>query len=218
VATDKRERQRAARLEKTVAEQTAAKRARTRGTGLRVVVAALVVLAVLFGVSQLMGDDDNDTATEDSDSTDSTPIDPSEGEFTNPELAEEVLAREAPTPAPPPADTAAGALEMSTITEGEGDEAAAGDTIVAHYVGVLSDGTTFDESWSGGQPITVTVGTGQVITGWDEGLIGAKIGERRHLLIGSDKAYGANGSPPAIPPNAPLAFDVDVVDIVPGEG
>jgi FKBP-type peptidyl-prolyl cis-trans isomerase len=107
---------------------------------------------------------------------------------------------------------------MSTITEGEGDGAAAGDTIVAHYVGVLSDGTTFDESWSGGQPITVTVGTGQVITGWDEGLIGAKIGERRHLLIGSDKAYGANGSPPAIPPNAPLAFDVDVVDIVPGEG
>jgi peptidylprolyl isomerase len=217
VATDKRERQRAARLEKTVAEQTAAKRARTRGTGLRVVVAALVVLAVLFGVSQLMGDDD-DTATEDSDSTDSTPIDPSEGEFTNPEVAEEVLAREAPTPAPPPADTAAGALEMSTITEGEGDGAAAGDTIVAHYVGVLSDGTTFDESWSRGQPITVTVGTGQVITGWDEGLIGAKIGERRHLLIGSDKAYGANGSPPDIPPNAPLAFDVDVVDIVPGEG
>jgi peptidylprolyl isomerase len=218
VATDKRERQRAARLEKTYAEQTAAKRARTRNTGLRVVIAAVVVLAVLFGVSQLVGDDNDDAATSDEDSTASTPIDQSEAEFTNPELAEDVLGREAPTPEPPPADTAADALEASTLIEGEGEGAASGDMITAHYVGVLSDGTVFDESWSRGQTIPVTLGTGGVIAGWDEGLVGAKIGERRHLVIGSDNAYGAQGSPPAIPANAPLAFDVDIVDIQPGTG
>jgi peptidylprolyl isomerase len=219
VATDKRERQRAARLEKTFAEQTAAKRARTRSTGLRVVIAAVLVLAVLFGVSQLMGDDDGgDAATSDEDSTTSTPIDQSEAEFTNPELAEQVLARDAPTPAPPPADTAADALEVTTVIEGEGDGAAAGDIVTAHYAGVLSDGTVFDESWSTGQTIPVTLGTGGVIAGWDEGLVGAKIGERRHLVIGSDNAYGAEGRPPAIPANAPLAFDVDIVDIQPGSG
>ena len=221
VATDKRERQRSAKLEKTVAQQTAAKRAKTRSTGLRVVVAAVLVLAVLFGVSQFMGDDNDDdtAATDETESTtDSTPIDPAEADFTNPELAEEVLAREAPTPEPPPADTAADALETSTLIEGEGDGVAAGDTISAHYVGVLADGTAFDESWSRGETITVTVGQGQVIPGWDEGLIGAKIGERRHLVIGSDNAYGPQGSPPAIPANAPLAFDVDIVDIQPAAG
>lgn len=219
MATDKRERQRAARLEKTFAEQTAAKRARTRSTGLRVVIAAVLVLAVLFGVSQLMGDEEGgDAATSDEDSTASTPIDQSEAEFTNPELAEEVLAREAPTTAPPPPDTAADALEVTTVIEGEGDGAAAGDIVTAHYVGVLSDGTVFDESWSTGQTIPVTLGTGGVIPGWDEGLVGAKIGERRHLVIGSDNAYGAQGRPPAIPANAPLAFDVDIVDIQPSSG
>ena len=82
---------------------------------------------------------------------------------------------------------------------------------------MLSDGTQFDESWSGGEPFPVTIGTGQVIPGWDQGLIGVKIGERRHLVIGADNAYGAAGSGP-IPPNAPLAFDVDVVDIQPAAG
>jgi FKBP-type peptidyl-prolyl cis-trans isomerase len=220
VATDKRERQRAARLEKTFAEQTAAKRARTRSTGLRVVIAAVLVLAVLFGVSQLMGDDNDgdNAATSDEDSTGSTPIDQSEAEFTNPELAEEVLGREAPTPEPPPADTAAGALETTTLIEGEGEGAAAGDLVTVLYHGVLADGTTFDESWSDQRTFPVTLGEGAVIAGWDEGLVGAKIGERRHLVIGSDNAYGAQGNPPAIPANAPLAFDVDVVDIQPGSG
>jgi peptidylprolyl isomerase len=217
VATDKRERQRAARLEKTVAQQTAVKRARTRRTGLRVLIAAVVVLGLLFGASQLMGDDDEDTATGD-EASDSTPIDESEADFTNPELADEVLAREPPTPEPPPADTPADALEITTLIEGEGEGVAAGDVITAHYHGVLSDGSTFDQSWERGETISVTVGAGEVIPGWDEGLIGAKIGERRHLAIGSNKAYGAAGSPPNIPANAPLAFDIDIVDIQPGGG
>jgi FKBP-type peptidyl-prolyl cis-trans isomerase FkpA len=208
VGTEKRERQRAARLDKISAQATAAKREKTRGTAIRIAVAAVVVLGVLFGVSQLMGDDDSDTETS-SDTT--TPG------YTNPELAEQVLAREAPAPQPPPADTAATALESSTLIEGEGEGAQAGDLVTVHYAGVLSDGTPFDDSWSRGEPFPVTLGAGEVITGWDQGLVGVKIGERRHLVIGADNAYGASGSG-SIPPNAPLAFDVDVVDIQPAAG
>lgn len=219
MATDKRERQRAARLEKTAAELTAAKREKTKRTAIRLVVAAAVVLAVLFGVSQLMGDDDQaETPADEADTETTAPDDTTEPpapQYTNPELAEEVLGREPPEPAPPPEDTAGDALETTTVIEGEGDGAQAGDIVTVHYVGVLSDGTTFDESWSRGEPIQVPVGQGAVISGWDEGLVGATIGERRHLLIGADNAYG-DADQGVIPPNSPLAFDVDVVDIQPG--
>jgi peptidylprolyl isomerase len=219
VATDKRERQRAARLEKTAAELTAAKREKTKRTAVRLVVAAAVVLAVLFGVSQLMGDDDQaETPADEADTETTAPDDTTEPpapQYTNPELAEEVLGREPPEPAPPPEDTAGDALETATLIEGEGDGAEAGDIVTVHYVGVLSDGTTFDESWSRGEPFQVPLGQGAVISGWDEGLIGATIGERRHLLIGADNAYG-EADQGVIPPNSPLAFDVDVVDIQPG--
>jgi peptidylprolyl isomerase len=206
-----------------VAQATAAKRARRRGTGIRIAVAAVVVVLVLFGVTQLMGDDGGDsTETSGDDATsettgadETTTPETTTPEYTNPGLAEEVLAREPPVPQAPPADTAADALEATTLIEGEGEGAQAGDTLTVHYAGVLSDGTQFDASWTQGQPFPVTLGQGAVIPGWDEGLIGARIGERRHLLIGSDNAYGPEGRPPTIPPAAPLAFDVDIVDIQP---
>jgi peptidylprolyl isomerase len=219
VGTEKRERQKAARLEKISEQATAAKRERTRGTAIRIAVGAVVVVGILFGVSQLMGDDDGDTETSSGDETSTTlgPTDTTTPEYTNPDLAEQVLAREPPTPQPPPADTPAAALESTTLIEGEGEGAVAGDTITVHYAGVLSDGTEFDASWTRGDPFPVTIGTGEVIPGWDQGLIGVKIGERRHLVIGADNAYGAAGQG-SIPPNAPLAFDVDVVDIQPAAG
>jgi len=222
VGTEKRERQKAARLEKISTQATAAKRDRTRGTAVRIAVAAVVVLGVLFGVSQLMGDDNDDSSSDtetssgdctvDAPTASTTPIDTAA--YSNPALASEVLEREPPAPEPPPDDTAADALEQTTVIDGEGTGAAAGDTVTVQYAGVLSDCTMFDESWSRGEPFSVPLGQGQVIPGWDEGLVGAKIGERRHLVIGSDNAYGAQGQG-TIPPDAPLAFDVDVVDIQP---
>jgi peptidylprolyl isomerase len=110
-------------------------------------------------------------------------------------------------------------VEVTTLIQGEGEGAAAGDTVTVHYVGVLSDGTEFDESWSRGQPFPVeNLGQASVIPGWNEGLVGAKIGERRRLEIGANKAYGAAGNPPTIPANAPLAFEIDVVDITKPNG
>jgi peptidylprolyl isomerase len=220
VGTDKRDRQKAGRAARAESELIAARSAKRRRSIIRFAVSAVVVLALLFGYSLLAGDDDGGGSTEAADSSttvaDTTPPTTAAPEYSNPELAEEVLAREAPDPEPPPADTPADALESTTLIEGEGEAAVAGDQLTVHYVGKIADGTVFDESWSGGQPFPVTIGTGQVIKGWDEGLIGAKVGERRRLVLGADNAYGdqATGE---IPANAPLAFEVDVIDIQPGD-
>lgn len=218
MGTDKRDRQKAGRAARAEAELIAARKARRRRTIIRFAVSAVVVLALLFGYSLLAGDDDgggtetSGSATTEADTTATTAA----PEYSNPELAEEVLAREAPDPEPPPADTPADALETETLIEGEGEAAKAGDQLTVHYVGKIPDGTVFDESWSKGQPFPVTIGTGQVIKGWDEGLVGAKIGERRRLVLGADNAYGDQEAG-EIPANSPLAFEVDVIDIQPGD-
>jgi FKBP-type peptidyl-prolyl cis-trans isomerase len=206
VGTDKRERQRQGRQAKTVAEERLAKRQRTRSTAVRLGIALVVVLGGAFVVS-LLTRDDSSNSTETADTTTTVA-------YSNPQLAAEVLAREPPVPANAPADIAPDAVKVTTLIKGQGEGAAAGDTVLVHYVGVLSDGTQFDDSWSRGQPFPVeNLGQASVIPGWNEGLIGAEIGERRRLEIGSDKAYGAAGQPPTIPANAPLAFEIDVVDI-----
>ena len=199
-----------------MAEEAAARRQKTKRTGVRLGIGLAIVLAVAFGYSLLTRDDNSSDNTETADTTTTAAGDQTATSvaYSNPELAAEVLAREPPIPANAAADTPPGAVEVTTLIEGQGEGAAAGDTVTVHYVGVLSDGTEFDQSWSRGQPFAVeNLGQASVIAGWNEGLVGAKIGERRRLEIGSDKAYGATGNPPTIPANAPLAFEIDVVDI-----
>jgi peptidylprolyl isomerase len=215
VGTEKRERQRLGKQARSEAEQTAARRQKTKRTGVRLGIGLVIVLAVAFAYSLLTRDDSSDsTETGDTTTTAAADATTTTVAYSNPELAAEVLAREPPVPANASADTPADAVQVETLIEGQGEGAAAGDTVTVHYVGVLSDGTEFDESWSGGQPFVVeNLSQASVIPGWNEGLVGAKIGERRRLEIGSDKAYGAAGNPPTIPANAPLAFEIDVVDI-----
>jgi FKBP-type peptidyl-prolyl cis-trans isomerase len=104
---------------------------------------------------------------------------------------------------------------VSTLIEGNGRAAAAGDRVTVHYVGWLADGgtTVFDSSWPRNQPYTVTLGQHRVIAGWEQGLVGVTPGERRQLVIGSDLGYGPQGYPPDIPPGASLVFVIDVVDV-----
>ncbi len=105
-------------------------------------------------------------------------------------------------------------LQGSDVVVGKGDAVKSGDKVSVQYVGVLfSNGKEFDSSWSRKQPFEFTVGQGQVIQGWDDGLIGMKPGGRRVLVIPSDLAYGEAGSPPTIPANAPLVFVVDLEKI-----
>ncbi len=110
---------------------------------------------------------------------------------------------------PPPKE-----LEIEDLTEGEGTEAQAGDTLTMQYVGVsYSNGKQFDASWDNGEPFTFQLGAGSVIPGWDQGIAGMKVGGRRQLIIPPDLGYGAQGSPPAIGPNETLVFIVDLLDV-----
>jgi FKBP-type peptidyl-prolyl cis-trans isomerase len=105
-------------------------------------------------------------------------------------------------------------LEIKTTQAGTGDRAVkTGDTIGVYYTGKLTDGTTFDSNVGSGKPFEFTVGAGMVIQGWEQGFIGAKVGEKRTLTIPADLGYGAAGAPGAIPPNATLIFDVELVSI-----
>ncbi|KAJ1349870.1 FK506-binding protein 2A [Parelaphostrongylus tenuis] len=88
-----------------------------------------------------------------------------------------------------------------------------GDVLHMHYTGTLLDGTEFDSSRTRNQEFTFTLGMGQVIKGWDQGLLNMCVGERRILTIPSHLAYGEHGSPPKIPANAPLKFDVELMKI-----
>ena len=106
-------------------------------------------------------------------------------------------------------------LVITDITEGSGVGAVAGDLIAVHYVGVLSsDGTRFDGNF-GSSPFSLTLGKGQVIKGWDEGLLGMKTGGMRQLDIPADLAYGDSGSGDVIKPGAALSFVVEMVGIIP---
>ena len=96
---------------------------------------------------------------------------------------------------------------------GTGPGVKAGDTVSVHYVGRLADGKTFDSSKDRGQPFELAVGQGQVIKGWEVGLIGMQVGGVRRLVIPPDEAYGKRGVPPTIPPNATLQFEVELVRI-----
>lgn len=114
----------------------------------------------------------------------------------------------------PTMDTAStGELGIQTITEGTGAAITNGQTAIVHYTGKLTDGTVFDSSIPRGEPFPFLLGAGQVIKGWDVGVLGMKVGEKRTLTIPSDMGYGASGFPGVIPPNATLIFDVELIGI-----
>src|SRR5205807_2248423 len=102
-------------------------------------------------------------------------------------------------------------------SEGTGDPVKDGDCVEVHYTGTLrDDGSKFDSSWDRGQPLQFLVGKGQVIKGWDEGLVGMKPGGKRKLIIPANLAYGRAGQGKTIPPNADLVFEIELVRILPG--
>lgn len=111
-------------------------------------------------------------------------------------------------------------LKYQITTPGDGATIRNGDTAFMHYTGWLFDeaapdnkGTQFDSSLDRGQPLDFTLGSGRVIEGWDEGIVGMKVGEKRTLIIPPELGYGSRGAPGAIPPNTTILFDIELVNI-----
>ena len=123
-----------------------------------------------------------------------------------------------PEPTKPEVEVPRGKAPKKLLKEdlkvGSGPAAESGQTVSVHYVGVsFLNGRQFDASWDTGQPFSFTLGAGQVIPGWDQGVAGMKVGGRRRLVIPPDLAYGPQGSPPTIGPNETLVFVVDLLAI-----
>lgn len=116
----------------------------------------------------------------------------------------------------PPHKTPSGA-EYWDITPGKGAEARKGDTVSILYIGWLADGKKFGATDDPDIPLELTIGNGHQIKGWDEGIVGMRVGGKRQLRIPPSAAYGSRGAPPVIPPNATLIMDVQLVGVKPAQ-
>ena len=104
-------------------------------------------------------------------------------------------------------------LKIEDIAVGTGAEAVAGKNVTVHYTGTLTDGTKFDSSLDRGTPFTFSLGAGEVIRGWDQGIAGMKVGGKRKLAIPPSLGYGETGTGGVIPPNATLIFEVELLKV-----
>ncbi|OGT98396.1 MAG: peptidylprolyl isomerase [Geobacteraceae bacterium GWB2_52_12] len=109
--------------------------------------------------------------------------------------------------------TTASGLKYVDVVVGKGTSPTAGKNVKVHYTGTLENGRKFDSSLDRNEPFSFTIGVGQVIKGWDEGVMTMKVGGKRKLIIPSQLGYGARGAGGVIPPNSTLLFDVELLDV-----
>ncbi len=210
MGTEKRERQKANRLQRQLEEARADRVSTVKRTVLRWSIGGVVALGVVVFIAWLGGafGGDDDVATGD-------PIDVAD------ELPGVVDDTPVSVPTPPKPDVSIPdasptELVITDLVEGTGEGARIGDTVLVHYVGVRTDdGTEFDNSYDSGSPFPVQLGSGGVIQGWEEGLLGAQVGDQRQLDIPAALAYGDNPPGPPIEPGDALTFVIDIMAITP---
>jgi peptidylprolyl isomerase len=163
----------------------------------------LMLIAAACAALLVAGCGDDDDSSADSGQSASAPVETS-SDTSNRGKPEVTV----PSGAPPKQ------LEENDLIEGTGPEAKSGDKVTVQYVGVGYDsGEEFDASWNRSEPFPFTLGAGEVIPGWDQGIEGMKVGGQRELIIPPGLAYGATGSPPVIGPNETLIFVVDLLEV-----
>jgi len=159
--------------------------------------AAMLAVCAALGFAACGGDDDSSTSSSTTDTQQTADVDTSK----KPKV-------EVPDGQPP------AGLKIEDLKVGDGATAQTGDTVTVQYVGVsYSTGKQFDASWDSGQPFTFTLGAGEVIPGWDQGVAGMKVGGRRELIIPPELGYGEQGQPPVIAPNETLIFVIDLLEV-----
>lgn len=117
------------------------------------------------------------------------------------------------TPSSNSESTTGAELKIEDLQAGSGTEVKSGDTVTVHYTGTLEDGTKFDSSLDRGEPFTTQIGVGTVIKGWDQGIVGMKIGGKRRLTVPPSLGYGSTGAADKIPANATLIFEIELLAI-----
>ncbi len=127
----------------------------------------------------------------------------------------EITATPPPDEPPEPPPVTEGKLVIEDLVVGTGAEAKSGDKVKTHYVGTFLDGSEFDSSKKRDRTFDFDLGKGRVIKGWDEGLVGMKVGGKRKLVIPPHLAYGSRGVPSTIPPNSTLVFEVELIAVEP---
>jgi peptidylprolyl isomerase len=184
----------------------------------------LIALAALsIGLAACGDDDTSDSASTGTESSEAAaPADTTSTETTPTETSSDTAAISKNTKKKPvipqPKGDPPTELVSKDIVKGKGKTAKDGDNVSVQYAGVAySTGAEFDASWNRGEPFTFTLGSGNVIPGWDQGVKGMKQGGRRELIIPPDLAYGAAGSPPAIGPNETLVFVIDLEKVESGQ-
>ncbi|MEY4174998.1 MAG: hypothetical protein RI900_2163 [Actinomycetota bacterium] len=206
MGTAKRERQKANRQQRLEELAKEARKQKSKKVGVRLGGAIVAFVAIVGALYLFSGDD------------------PSSTPATSTTVAEVSTTTGSTVPTPPKPvvefpGTAPTELVVTDLKEGTGEPAKAGDTITLHYVGVLStDGTEFDNSYDRGQPFSFTIGSGQVIEGWDQGMVGVKAGGQRQLDIPAALAYGDQDRGDIIKAGSALTFVVDIVSITPAAG
>jgi peptidylprolyl isomerase len=166
----------------------------------------LIIVACAALVMASCGDDDS--STESTGSTESTAAESPAAESSG-----DASSRGKPKVTVPSGDPPK-ELEETELIEGTGAEAKSGDKVTVQYVGVnFKNGNEFDSSWSRNEPFSFTLGVGEVIPGWDQGVVGMKVGGQRQLVVPPELAYGEAGAPPAIGPNETLVFVIDLLEV-----
>ena len=208
MGTVKRERQKANRQSRLEELAKQARKNKTKRFSLRVVLLIAAVVALVGAIYVLGSDDSKSVSGATATVLDQTPttIDPNAPANNVPPKPDVSIPAELPTE-----------LNVTTLTEGSGEGAKVGDVIDVHYIGYLSaDGSVFDNSYYRGSPFQLTLGADMVIDGWDQGLVGLKVGGRYQLDIPAALGYGDAGSGAVIKPGDPISFIVDIMAITPG--